>query len=323
MEHKIVNISPYVYKKGMEYEKILPGDTSVKMTLKGIDVALIRSLAKYGLLNRRNLERAVSMQLPEQLKKPDYKKEIRSLRDAGYLTVYRYPEKEDEILSGRENTVLYGLSDKGIKEAGHRKIKICHPQPQKGEKYKTAAALELAQLNQWHLSIKRLYPGLIKEEYYEQLIHVMSDKGAVVKSIFHLCGKGLFPDGNITLAALPYPKECDEWKDDGKSTRETARGAFLNSLLSMNAYFKERKSLHNPMIVVLVDGFPTMEKAYYTIYTYKLLQNMPVYFCMDIHTDGDHVLNWLYLCSMDENNTSRQIHFKVADMLYGKTGEEK
>lgn len=288
-DQKAIQLSPYSYIPGKELA-VRQKNRAKEGELYGIDVAIIRVLAKYRLLNRANLECAVRMLLPAKLYKPNYIKEINNLFEQGILLRYAY----DKAKSGRENLVLYGLTQKGYETAAKKQIEVTHKPPDKGKRLATAAALELASINQWHISTLCRYGDMVGTEYYSEIRHVKEDVGVLIPSLIQVTHKSLLLGHTITLIAFAYPK-----------TKER-EGAFFNTLLGINTFTREREDFCvHPMYVVIVDSFERMMEANNRIYAYTLLRRLQIYFTLDMHTAGEGHLKWVYRCLKDTNNDMR------------------
>lgn len=285
---KAIRLSPYSYT-GKELAVLKKNGKEGE--LYGIDIAIIRVLAKYRLLNRANLECALRMLLPAKLHKPNYVKEINNLYEQGILLRYAYDGKAK---SGRENLVLYGLTRKGYETAAKKQIEVSHKQTDKGKRLATAAALELASINQFHISTLLRYGDIVGSEYYNEIRHVKEDVGVLIPSLIQLTHKSLLLGNTITLIAFAYPK-----------TKE-GEGAFFNTLLGINTFTREQEDLClHPMYVVVVDSFERMMEANDRIYAYVLLRRLQIYYTLDMHTAGEGHLKWVYRCQKDTNNDMR------------------
>ncbi len=291
-DQKMVQLSPYSYIQGKELKLNFCQKKKNEGELYGIDVAVIRVLAKYRLLNRSNLECAVRMLLPAKYReKPNYTKEINGLYEQGILLRYAYVENAQR--SGRENLVLYGLTQKGYDTAAKKGIEVTHKQTDKGKRLTTAAALELASINQWHIATLYRYGDMVENEYYSDIRHVKGDVGVFIPSLIRLAGKTLLLGNTVTLIAFTYPK-----------TKE-GEGAFFNTLLGINTFTREREDFCvHPMYVVIVDSFKTMMEANDNIYAYALLRKLQIYYTLDVNTAGAGHLKWVYKCIRDINSNN-------------------
>lgn len=304
---KSIQLSPYSYIPGKELTVRQKNGGNVS-ELYGIDTAIIRVLAKYRLLNRANLECAVRMLLPAKYHKPNYIKEINSLFEQGILLRYAY---DGRAKSGRENVVLYGLTQRGYDIAAKKRIEVSHKQTDKGKRLATAAALELASINQWHISTLCRYGDIVCAEYYSDIRHIKEDIGVFIPSLIQLTHRSLLLGSTITLIALAYPK-----------TKE-GEGAFLNTLLGINSYTREREEFCvHPMYVVIVDSFERMMEANDRIYAYVLLRRLQIFYTLDMHTAGEGHLKWVYRCQKTNNDIRLETVYVMGDAGKGEARED-
>lgn len=291
-------LSPYHYED--ELQMVVAQNKKPKnIEIKGNEAAIIRTLAKYRLLNKNCIAIVVNRSLPEERKKPDFEKEIGILFKGGYIRKYYYPDME----SGRGNVVFFALTERGIAYGSDKQMKFTYVPLKDTEKYETAAVLETATLNLWHIRLMDCYSSYIRNEGYCMPVRVLEDKNAIIPSCIALKNSEWSLLKEFTVAAIPF---C-------KKDAVQAQGAFLNSLLSINAFLNENRKLHKrSFIIVLTDSFKQMEKASDIIYSYQPLQKLQVYFAIDEYVNDENPLQWLY--EVDRDTGKNTTKFLLIDL---------
>ncbi len=266
--------SPYTYFDGRELtRKKCPYK---EMTLRGRDVAIIRSLAYFFILNSYWLNKAVD----ELLKKNgnhrgDYQKEVRFLFDHGYIERYYYADATAP-LGSVDNPVFYTLSEQGRVYAALHKYPMPHPHLKENEAFLTPYLLSIAEHNQWHLSLKySLSSCLIRCGYQE---YVATSEGMVLlPSYLTIKSK----NSNQTIYLFTY---------------EAGRiGHLINQLLGANVYAKKRRP-SNAIFLIAVPDQALLRAIFQELYSYSVLQTLPIYYAIDLFHPllEEAAYEWIY-----------------------------
>lgn len=298
-------LSPYHYDPQIELE-ILQNKTAQKITIKGNEAAIIRALAKYRLLQKSGITSCVNKMQPENRQKPNHDSEIHNLFKGGYIRKYSYPD----AVNGRQNIVLFSLTQKGINYAIEKEMKLAPGILSDLQRYYTATALEIAAVNQWHLRLMDAYKDYVTLEMYEMPVTVSEDKNAIVMSCINFKNKEWSMLEEFCVAAIPFNK------DDS----EEAEGVFLNNLFALNSFYKTTKLFWHgkKFIVILTESFAQMEKVYSFLSAFKI--QIPIYCALDEYVNDKNPLQWLYEITREDTG---DIKYTLIDLTQKKKEENE
>lgn len=273
-------LSPYHYEKTVQMQAS-HNKNPKKVDIKANESAILRAMAKYRVLNKKAITEAVNRMLPAHRQKPNFDKEVNILYDGGYLKKYHYPDAKN----GRGNVVAYTLTEKGLSYVTERQMRLPYQPLTDDKRYSTATVLEYLTLNTWHLRLLLSYAEHIQSETYQLPVRVQNEKNVIIPSCIMFKNDEWSLLKQFAIAAVPYKK----------ANNEEAVGAFLNTLLSVNAFLNNNKKIHKlSFLILLVDSFQQMEEANSLIYSYEPLQRLQVYYAIDEFINDEEPLRWIY-----------------------------
>lgn len=279
-------LSPYHYNLETEMQ-IVQNKKPKKVDIRGNEAAIIRALALYRLLNKSCITIHVNRMQPPERQKPNHDTEIHNLFQGGYIRRYEYPS----AINGRQNVVLYALTEKGVEYALKKQMRFSGKPLTDDKRYSTATALEITVLNVWHTRLLDCYSEYIKTDIYEAPIRILEDKNSVIASCIGFENEEWSLLKSFSIAAIPFCKEYTEQTE----------GTLINSIMAANVFFKNNKRVHKkPFIIILTESFAQMEKADAMIHSYQILQKLQVYYALDEYVNDKNPLKWLYEVIRDE-----------------------
>lgn len=302
-------LSPYQYDPERQL-CIAQHKKPQNIKLQGNEVAIIRTLAKYRVLVKSGIYEMVNETLPENRRKPNFDKELNNLFKGGFIRKYHYEGAQN----GRENLVVFTLADKGTKYAKEKQIRFSYTPISDEERYTTSTILELVTLNMWHIQNIKKNKENIRTESYQFSVRLPEGKNAVIPSLITFNNSEWSLLEEFTIAAIPFYKE----------NNKEIKGAFFNSLMSLQSFFSTNKSVHkNHFIVVLVDCFEQMKLASEIIYEFKVLQRLQVYFSIDEYANDEQPLRWLYEVERGKDTNSNTTRYNLIDLTQkGEANDE-
>lgn len=291
-------LSPYHYEESLQMQ-VAQNKKPKAVHIQGNEAAIIRTLAKYRILNKRGIVAAVNRLLPAQRRKPSYDKEIGILFDGGYIKKYSYKDMDN----GRSNVVAFTLTDKGNAYIADNQIRISYIPITDKQRYDTSSVLEHLTLNLWHLRLLEKYEPYIQNESYQLITRIQEDKSTIIPSCIMLENKEWSLLKRFTVTALPFIKVSNE----------ITKGAFLNSIMAINSFLNQNKRTHKlSFIIVLVDSFKQMEEAGNLIASYLPLGKMQIYYAIDEFVNDEQPLKWIYEINVSEDKKS--VRYDLIDL---------
>lgn len=273
-------LSPYHYDENVQMQ-VAQNKKPKEIEVRANESAIIRALTRYRVLNKKAITDAVNKMLPGPRQKPNFDKEVSILFEGGYLKKYHYKDAKN----GRGNIVAFTLTEKGIQYAKDKQMRFNYKPLRDTQRYSTAAILEYLTLNLWHLRILNCYTDSIHGENYQLITRIQDDKNTIIPSCITLENEEWTLLKRFSIAAIPYIK----------TNEEEAKGVFLNTLLSVNAFFNLNKKVHRlSFIIILVDSFQQMEEASRMIYSFMPLRKLQVYYAVDEFVNDEDPLRWIY-----------------------------
>ncbi len=278
-----------------------------QVTLGGYEVAILRSFALYGVLEKDHIRVCVNESEPDERKKPGYDKEIGILTGGGYLFCYSYRKNYGRM--SKSSLKLYVLSQKGGDFLRKRGIRIKKKPIADYLRFETPYLLETASFNDWHLCIMETYKDDIRECMYQHHVRVLRNRHAVIPSYFALYNPLWDLAGDFTLLSIPCPKIA----------KEGALGAFLNQVMAINAYAAEH-NLTNPVMVLVADSFRHAVKISRVLYTYPPLEDMVVFYAISSFVKSKDPLSRLLRIVTKEDGSAV---FSIRNLTKRITREEE
>ncbi len=292
-------LSPFQYNEKVQMQ-VAQNKKPKEIEIRANESAIIRALSKYRVLNKKAITDAVNKMLPAARQKPNFDKEISLLFEGGYLKKYHYKDAEN----GRGNIVAFTLTEKGVYYAKNKQMRFAYKPLLDSQRYSTAAILEYLTLNLWHLRILECYTESIHGETYQLITRIQEDKNTIIPSCITLENEEWTLLKRFSVAAIPYVKTKDE----------QSKGVFLNSLLSINAFFNLNKKTHRlSFIIILVDSFQQMEETSRILYSFIPLRKLQVYYAIDEFVNDKEPLRWIYEVDRSIDN-KKSVKYNLIDL---------
>lgn len=256
---------------------------TIEGALLGYGLAIINTLNKYEVLNKRNLEILTNIKNPTKWKKEQLGNILRMLRKGGYVKcIGLKPDNDYPTYS----VSLYVLTSKAHELLESNKMPVRNKAYNNINEINIDYLLLKASLNQWHISMLNAYRRQITREAYYDLTLKGDTKipSAITLNINKKKGRKKF-----TVYALPAPRSAD--KEGLKD--------FIITLIKLQSYITER---HSELAIILAICETMPHAAFIAMLINKYRQTRPFYvvYTHDMATIEEEPLRNLYLCDADE-----------------------
>ncbi len=280
-------LSKYQYVTGCRMT-IAKVEEPRKVTVSGYEMAVLRALAIYRILDSSQITRCVNDHLEEDSGKETYEKEIKNLTQGGHI--YKYTYNDDAKQQINDSLCLYVLSQKGASCLKRKGVKILYKVIPDYMHYETTTLLETAALNDWHIRIQHDYKNDIRECRYNYHVKVLRNRHAVIPSYFSFFNPSWVAKGDFTLLSIPCPKIASV----------DVHGAFLNQLMMVNAYANENDLTH-PVIMLIADSFKQAADTAKAVASYTTLEGILCMYAITTFTAAGKPLSRVYKITVRED----------------------
>ena len=268
-------------------------DAFAKGILKEADARIMEVLDDYGYLNRRNIERAVNMSLSEELRKPDYKRNISNLVTHGVLIRY-----EISFPDGSRAPHAYSLSRGATAYMRARETRsvfnhlfTASPETITG---RPKELLKTLAFNQFHLSFLSDYREHI-EKYYTGY-SVRTPEGRTLLNGVYRFPNSSVPSGHYDAVCVVL-RFYAGWQKDYLRTLSAVKSADIITSL---------------VVIAVCENDMYIRDAEMCRRSSSVHRDMCVFYTVDIHCTGEPILDYLY-CVRPENNyqTHEIVHIRL------------
>lgn len=270
-------------------EEISPWDSESKDAYANFGIAILKTLSKYRVLNKKNLENCLMMKNASNWKKENLSKVLKMLRKGGFI--YALSTKK-----GGEDTeyilVLYILSQKGADVLVKRDVSIL-----KEDMYEVpilkediSEILKRASLNQWHINVISNYQSILKTHKYYSF-NAKKNRNSVPSMVtikhftIHNDKKN---QKNVSIFTYAAPRKEEEIVP------------FMIELLKLQNYLVAQQRYRPALIVAVCENMAHASWLSWRANHYRQTRPLFLLYSLDIITNSGSLLANLYSCATDE-----------------------
>lgn len=246
----------------------------------GLGKSILYSLYKYRALNRKNIEKCVSLKERNTWKEKNVKVVLLMLRKANLIKARGFKNIGDE----NYRIILYYLTPDGFEEV--KKFKDNAQETSLLNDEDTSLMLRIASVNQWHISILYSYGRNIKASIYNNF---SIRGGDTVPSVTQITKDG----ETITIFAFIAPKKEEEIKP------------FLLEVLKLESYLISAKQYRPCLIVAISESSKLCSWLAWRVNKYRETRPLKLVYSLDYITQLEEPLRYLQLCNADEWGMNR------------------